>query len=146
MAEKDYFGEMLAMQHQLQCDSYGADPFTLEGEELMDWIRWNMLACEDELHEALAETGWKPWATSNHVDAKAFVHELVDAWHFFMNLLLCVGCDSSEFYAAYCEKHDLNAKRQADGYDGIAGKCKVCGRALDDPHVKCTEDRCEYFN
>ena len=69
---------------------------------------------------------------------------MVDAWHFFMNLLLITGCDAVDFYKAYVGKHDLNAKRQADGYDGIKGKCKVCGRALDDPHVKCDENHCEF--
>lgn len=136
--------DMLDMQRSLQIKSYGQDPLELGNEELMDWIRWNVLACEDELHEAMAESGWKPWATSNHINKEAFFHEMIDAWHFFMNLLLVTGYSANDFYRAYIDKHHLNAKRQADGYDGIAGKCKVCGRALDDPHVKCTEDRCEF--
>ena len=135
---------MLQMQRNLQIDSYGYDPVGLEDEDLMDWVRWNTLALEDELHEALAETGWKPWATSNHIDREAVFHELIDAWHFFMNLLLVTGYDANDFYKAYCEKHHVNAIRQKNGYDGIKGKCKVCGRALDDPHVKCDEKHCEF--
>lgn len=135
---------MLDMQRNLQIDSYGVDPLELKGEELMDWVRWNTLALEDELHEALGETGWKPWATSNHIDKEAFFHEMIDAWHFFMNLMLITGYSAQDFYRAYCEKHNLNAIRQKNGYDGVKGKCKVCGRALDDPHVKCTETHCEF--
>ena len=131
---------MLAIQHALQVKSFGNDPKTLTEEERVEWIRWNMLALEDELHEALAETGWKPWATSKHVNRMAFIGELVDAWHFFLNLLLVVDCDAAEFTQTYAKKRQLNAERQAAGYDGVTGKCSVCKRALDDPAVQCTAD------
>lgn len=133
---------MLAIQHALQVKSFGNDPKALTEEERAEWIRWNMLALEDELHEALAETGWKPWATSKHVNREAFISELVDAWHFFMNLLLVVDCSAAEFTQAYAKKRKLNAERQAAGYDGVTGKCGNCMRALDDEAVACTESRC----
>ena len=84
------FSNALDAQLELQKNAYGNDPSTLETNEQLDWIRWNTLALEDELHEALAETGWKPWAKSKHVNRDAFVGELVDAFHFFMNLMLVV--------------------------------------------------------
>lgn len=122
--------EMLDWQLMLQRRSYGKDPANLSEEERAEWIRWNVLALEDELHEALGEVGWKPWATSRHVNREQFRNELVDAWHFFMNLLLCVGVDAEEFFAAYMAKAQKNAKRMADGYDGVSGKCKECRRDL----------------
>ena len=136
------FEEALRAQLELQQKSYGNDPSDLSGEEAVDWIRWNVLALEDELHEALAETGWKPWATSKHINREAYVSELVDAFHFLMNLMLVVDCSADEFLEKYFEKRGLNAKRQVDVYDGVAGKCSVCHRALDDVAVECTETIC----
>ena len=134
--------DMLEAQRQLQINSYGKDPAVLEGEERVEFIRWNVLALEDELHEALGEVGWKPWATSRHVNEPEFKGELVDAWHFFMNLILVGHITADEFLIGYFSKRTINANRQEDGYDGVTGKCVGCGRALDDPAVKCTTVVC----
>ncbi len=132
----------LNAQHELQIKSFGQDPKLLSDPEKMNWIRWNVLALEDELHEALAETGWKPWAKSQHINRDAYVSELVDAFHFLMNLMLIVDCDADEFLKKYFEKRGINQARQAAGYDGISGKCPGCKRALDDAAVECTEFNC----
>ena len=139
---KDRLERMLEAQEELQKSSYGNSPRTLSGAEQVEFIRWNVLALEDELHEALAETGWKPWATSRHVNREAFVGELVDAFHFFMNLMLVVGSDADELFTKYAAKRARNAQRQAEGYDGVTGKCETCKRALDDPAVLCTQLIC----
>lgn len=136
------FQDALNAQHELQIKSFGLDPKGLDDEQKLEWIRWNMLALMDELHEALAETGWKPWAKSKHVARDAYVSELVDAFHFLMNLMLVVDCDADEFLAKYFEKRGINAARQAAGYDGVTGKCPDCKRALDDVAVTCTEAGC----
>jgi dimeric dUTPase (all-alpha-NTP-PPase superfamily) len=133
----DRLALMMATQTDLQRKSYGADPADLAGDERAQYIRDMMLALEDELHEALAEVGWKPWATSRHLNRDAYLGEMVDAWHFFMNLLRVAKIEPAELFAGYMEKAARNAKRQADGYDGVAGKCPGCGRALDDPAVRC---------
>jgi len=138
------FDDALQAQLELQKNSFGSDPTKLEGEDRLEWIRWNMLALSDELHEALAETGWKPWATSKHVNRAAYISELVDAFHFFMNLMLVVDCSAEEFLAKYAEKRKINIKRQEDGYDGVAGKCRMCKRAFDDPAVGCTILACDW--
>lgn len=126
-----------AAQLNLQIDSYGANPLELMEEDRIEFIRWNVLALEDELHEALAETGWKPWATSRHINTDKFHGELVDAFHFFMNLCLVSGLTADQLLERYFEKRSINAKRQARGYDGVEGKCPKCRRALDDPTVVC---------
>jgi dimeric dUTPase (all-alpha-NTP-PPase superfamily) len=132
-------GKMLQMQRELQMRYNGGqdlDSFT--DSERMDAIRINMLALMDELHEAMAETGWKPWATSNHLNRDAFHSEMVDAFHFFMNLMLHSGMTASDLVAGYMAKNAKNHKRQDDGYDGVSTKCPGCKRAYDDDAVKCT--------
>jgi len=138
------FEKALEAQLQLQINSFGANPKTLDDEQKVEWIRWNVLALEDELHELLAETGWKPWATSKHVNRDAFISELVDSFHFMMNLMLVVDCSAQEFLEKYFIKRGINEKRQAEGYDGIDGKCSHCHRALDDEAVNCTISFCDW--
>jgi hypothetical protein len=130
------------LQVQLKMKPVGRDPRDLEGNEMMEFIRWNILALEDELHEALKECGWKPWATSRHLNRDLFIKEMVDAWHFFMNLLLVVSPGRSseqlaeEFAEKYFEKAQINEERQKSGYSGVETKCSNCGRDLDAAGVR----------
>jgi hypothetical protein len=99
----------------------------------MEYIRWNVLALNDELHEALAETGWKPWASSNHFNRVEYTRELVDALHFLLNLMLVAGYEPHEIVSMYLYKSQKNARRQENGYDGIQDKCPSCRREVDGP-------------
>lgn len=137
--------EAFENQRRLQEEVYHALPDTEDNEAVVEFIRTNILALEDELHEALAEVGWKPWATSRHVNREAFLGEMVDAFHFFINLLIVTGYDGQDLMKAYEQKSMINEQRQIDGYDGISSKCPGCGRALDDPGVFCRVDSNLYF-
>lgn len=137
--------EFLMMQRQLQIRMKEAsphlagDPMELEGDERADFMRWNAFALDDEIHEALAEVGWKPWATKRHVNHPQFMQEMVDAWHFFLNLLLAgagaagltIKDMATMFENYYLEKNAKNLQRQIEGYDGVKDKCPVCKRELD---------------
>ena len=140
----DRLTQIFRLQRELQVESYGYDPGLMQGEERTTFIMWNVVALTDELHEALAETGWKPWATSRHVNEEAFRGELVDALHFLVNLCLAADMSADELHARYLEKRGINAARQADGYDGVSTKCPACHRALDDSAVTCKEGWCEF--
>jgi hypothetical protein len=101
-------------------------------------VRWNVLALEDELHEMLGEVGWKPWATSRHFNRQQYLGELVDAFHFLMNLILVARGEEqstkelgAEFSRLYKQKRIVNMRRQEKGYDGVSEKCS-CGRAVED--------------
>jgi hypothetical protein len=127
-------GELLFLQWSLQVDSFDLNPQALDGDARAEFVRWNVLALEDELHEALQECGWKPWATDRSMDGEAMLKELVDALHFFMNLALVAGAHLGSPQAVghrlvelYLEKRDVNAQRQADGYTGT-DKCPQCKR------------------
>ena len=126
--------EIFEKQLALQIGSFGGDPANLSDVEKIDYIKSMTLAATDELHEALGEVGWKPWATSRHINRTAYLGELIDVLHFWVNLCLVVGATPEEIAERYAEKAKRNAKRQADGYDGVTGKCEACKRALDDAH------------
>lgn len=125
-------------QKALQVKHMGGNPAELPDDQAITFIKDMTLALTDELHEALAETGWKPWATSRHINRDAYVGELVDAMHFLINLFLVVDATADEVFARYVEKNVRNAERQQEGYDGLAGKCPGCGRALDDKGTLCS--------
>ena len=135
--QHDMLREAFRLQLELQRDTYGKNPGELEGEERIQFIKDMNLALQDELHEFLAETGWKPWASSRHVNQAAAQGELVDAFHFFMNLCMAVGMDADMLFMSYQAKRTKNIKRQTEGYDGVDGKCPYCHRALDDDAVRC---------
>lgn len=135
----DRLDVMLRTQRDLQLMFNGGKAIEdFSPAEKMQAFRDNMMALFNELNEALDETGWKPWATSNHLNTEAFHSEMVDAWHFFMNLMLHSGMTPDDLYVGYLDKQLKNRKRQADGYDGVTTKCPSCKRAYDDDAVKCT--------
>lgn len=137
----DRLDQMYRLQTQLQVSyANGTHPSELPAHVQMNYIRTMALALTDEIHEALNETGWKPWATSNHINADAYKAELVDAWHFFMNLMMVTGMTMEELYEGYLRKREVNIRRQEEGYDGVTTKCPNCKRAYDDLAVLCHPD------
>lgn len=143
----DRLGEMFELQGDMQRNNFGAHPSDIaeDSADLADGMYPNRIqfikdmtyALEDELHEFTAEIGWKPWATSRHINTDAAQGELVDAFHFFMNLCMAVDMTPDVLFERYKAKRTKNIKRQEDGYDGVQGKCPGCKRALDDTGVGC---------
>lgn len=126
--------EMIAAQRNLQ-EKLGHHFEQMTQNERIDYIKENALALTDEVHEALAETGWKSWATSRHVNREPYLGELRDAWQFLTNMMLAVEPDPVKladwFADALSEKHDVNHRRVGN-YDGVSTKCPSCKRALDE--------------
>lgn len=143
----DRLSSMIAHQEKLQREAYGSDLTGPMPDSIrMNLIRTNAFALIAEIIEATDETGWKPWATSNHIRQPAFNGEMVDAWHFFMNLMLLANPGKAPaelahvLYAGYMAKREKNIERQRAGYDGVSTKCPICGRALDDEGTPCHRD------
>lgn len=111
----------IELQRKLQLEAFDVDPATLDGEELADFVRWNVLAAVDELCEALHEVkGWKPWSKLEPdrlaVQQSDLLAELVDVQHFINNLVLVAGADDETFAEAYERKSEINLERQQEGY------------------------------
>lgn len=141
----DTLQHLIDLQEALQVKAYDGSPRELlddrsPNEDVpkgVEFITWNVLALEDELHELLGETSWKPWAKGDFVDIPAAKSELIDALHFLLNLMVVLDMTASEVIYLYEQKRLKNIKRQEDGYDGVSTKCPGCGRALDDTAVAC---------
>ncbi|MEK9801515.1 MAG: dUTPase [Alphaproteobacteria bacterium] len=132
-------------QLALQTDHFGQNPAELEGEDRRRYVNDMVLALTDELHEALAETPWKPWSQKQTFNRDAYINELVDALHLLVNLFLVADVDGYEVVERYERKNRVNQQRQQEGYDET-NKCSVCRRALDDENVNCTETECHADN
>lgn len=136
----DMFEAMMDMQAELQTHAH---PLYLDPREMTDteqkirFIRDMREALEAELQEAIDETTWKPWSTkSPAINREAYKGEMVDAFHFFMNMMLVEDITVEELFAAYKEKHDRNKARwAAEGGYQADQKCPRCKRAWDDIRV-----------
>lgn len=133
----DHLGSMFESQRRLQCMLLGIDPQHMERGDLLRYITDMATACTGELHEALGETGWKPWTTSQHINTEAFRDELTDAWLFLLNLMLASGMTGKDLFNRYHEKRVNVEKRHNENYDGVSTKCPVCKRAYDNRAVDC---------
>lgn len=93
-------------------------------QERAEFMRNHRGYLEDELAEALYEMpGYKTWKdySSMSTEAKEIAWqkvrmELIDALHFFVNLLLCAGFTADEVLNMYLMKNAENNRRQDAGY------------------------------
>jgi hypothetical protein len=132
---KDWLSETTRIQREV----YDVDMGNLPPKDHADYIRYNMLAAQAELIEALEESRWKPWASTDEEtvpDRTAFIRELVDASMFIANMAASVGCTDEEWEEIYRAKWEVNIERQRrkGGYVSRKGvdKCVLCGRSFDD--------------
>lgn len=132
---------MMDLQIDLQ-RRLGTDIEKMTPTELMAFVREQVLACTDELHEALQETGWKTWAKNPHINMEAFRAELIDAWQFLMNLMWVAGMKPEGLYVGHARKVTKNLERHEANYDGVSTKCPICRRAYDDSAVACKPGFC----
>jgi hypothetical protein len=143
------FNRWLEKTKQLQVDVYDADytQFHSDAPEdlnaLIEYIRWNMLAIDDELAEVRQAISWKPWQHDEpYADRKEIVKECVDVLHFVANILCAAGATDEELDEEYLKKMQKNADRQKNGYKVLdpGMKCIRCVRALDDYDVSSCQD------
>jgi len=85
------------------------------------YINAMSLALCEEVFEALRETNHKPWKTNfgqplNNSQIEKFREELVDVWHFLINLTLASGMSAQELYDRFIIKNQINHERQVNGY------------------------------
>ena len=71
------------------------------------------------IHEAIELqrlTNWKWWKRETHLDEEDAKEELVDIFHFFMDLVVTMGMDAEELEKEYERKLKINYERLANGY------------------------------
>ena len=80
------------------------------------FINEQALAMFVETAEMIQETNWKSWKKPKEIDQAKFREELIDMWHFMINLTIASGMDASDVYEQFMAKHRINRERQDKGY------------------------------
>lgn len=119
----DKLENMMELQDKFQ-KRLGVDFTALNAVERAASMRDNFVYLDQELQEALYEMPffkhWKDYSgMSDEEVEKAWAKvkmELIDAFHFFMNMLLCAGMSAEEVYKTYVAKNKENHRRQDEGY------------------------------
>jgi len=82
-----------------------------------------VLALHEESIEIMRETAYKnpkyvPFGWKKHqlINKNKMKEEIIDLFHFVINLSIASGMDADEFYNIYIGKHRINHNRQKEGY------------------------------
>lgn len=145
---KRLFNGWLAETAKLQQECYGADYAVFHSDAdvdintTIDYMRWNMLAIDDELAEMRQAMSWKPWQHDEpYLDRDELIKEAVDVLHFVANIVCAAGATDEELDEIYLAKMEKNRARQRDGYRvrDAGVKCGICSRALDEVQVSISD-------
>ena len=71
------------------------------------------------VHEAIElqrETNWKWWKQGIKKNDDKIQEEIIDIWHFLIQLSIEAGLDSKKLIEKYLQKNAENLKRQVKGY------------------------------
>lgn len=145
------FNKWLAETRELQKNVYYINYDEMAGDDarrirnLVEYMRWNMLAIDDELSEMRQAISWKPWQHDQpYADRLEVIKEAVDVLHFVANIIVAAGGTDEELDKLYLEKMQKNKERQLRGYKvrEIGVKCAICARAIDDVGVGAKESVC----
>lgn len=87
--------------------------------ETAKWLANFLKAHDDESRELSEELPWK-WWSKDTLDLQAIRVEIVDMLHFWISLALASGMDAADVARVYKGKHEINEKRQDEGYSAQA--------------------------
>lgn len=99
--------------------AYGQWPVDLGDKKSQQQIREITLKGVEEMFEALGELkNWKSHRLTENreVDRDAFLEEIVDAFNYFIAVMILTGVDADEFFEAYKKKDAVIHDRLNNGY------------------------------
>ena len=94
-------------------------------KERAAFLRDHFVFCNQEMQEMLYEIPffkhWKDYSKMTDEEIEEAYdkakEEVIDAWHFFINIMLGLGITAEELFTRYLNKHKENIRRQNEGYD-----------------------------
>lgn len=99
--------------------SYPEWPLDISSKQSQQILRDTALKGIEEMFEALQHLkNWKPHRSTDmpEFDQKEFLEEVVDAFNYFLSVLVLVGVSEEDFFKAYKEKDDIIRSRLKSGY------------------------------
>ena len=101
---------MKLLQEKRGFPDFPVDLTSKVGQKFLKTISYE---CADELHEARQHLKNKDHRATliNDIDRDAYVEELVDALHYFFEIVIASGISVDELYEAYIKKGQINVQR-----------------------------------
>ena len=100
-------------------DSYKEWPLNISDKNSQVLLRDTALKGVEEMFEALQHLkNWKPHKLTEdkEFNKEEFLEEIVDAFNYFMALLIVVDVDEKKLFEAYLKKDQKIRKRLDEGY------------------------------
>ena len=100
-------------------DIYPKWPVNLTEKKSQQVLRDTALKGVEEMFEALQHLkNWKPHKKTevDEFDREEFLEEIVDAFNYFLSLLVLTGVTADELFEAYCKKDEVIHNRLNTGY------------------------------
>ena len=94
-------------------------PVDIKQKENQQLLRDTALKGVEEMFEALGHLkNWKPHRNTEieEFDRDEFLEEIVDAFNYFLSILVLTGVTSEELFATYVKKDNIIHKRLQTGY------------------------------
>ena len=111
--------KFMTHMREIHPDVYPQWPVDLTNKQSQQVIRDIALKGVEEMFEALGHLkNWKPHRTiqDKNFDKEEFLEEIVDAFNYFLSLLVMTGTTSDELFRAYVKKDAIIHARLDDGY------------------------------
>lgn len=100
-------------------DSYPEWPVDLSSKQAQATCRETALKGVEEMFEALGHLkNWKPHRQTDvpEINREEFLEEIVDAFNYFLSLIILIGVDVEEFHEAFLKKDEIIRSRLKEGY------------------------------
>jgi hypothetical protein len=104
---------------EIKPGSYPSWPLDISSKRSQQVLRETALKGIEEMFEALQHLkNWKPHRSTDipEFDREAFLEEVVDAFNYFLSVLVLVGVNEEEFFQSYVKKDEVIRKRLLSGY------------------------------
>ena len=126
VASPDRLSEIFEMREsfmklleQSKPGSYPDWPLDISTKQSQQVLRDTALKGIEEMFEALQHLkNWKPHRTTEmpDFDREEFLEEVVDAFNYFLSVLVLVGISKDDFFEAYLKKDTIIRDRLQSGY------------------------------
>ena len=113
--QMEAYREISHTTHRVKPKSYGNLESPIIQAKIREYVGYTI---EELLGEAISgHLKNKPWKQElKEVDREAFLEELADAWHFFIEMHIYAGITPEEVFRAYFAKALENNNRRTGGY------------------------------
>lgn len=119
---EDKLDIMFENQKKLQIE-IGHLPSIVTEADKQQYINQMILAIVEETVEIMRETKYKNpdcvkygWKKNQQWNLENYKEEIIDLFHYVMNLCIVVGMDADEFFKIYLKKNKINFERSKNGY------------------------------